>query len=850
MTANAKNLSKLANVLDSGSNGQFLQSTGSGGIVFADVAAGASVYDSAELLPLSGNDAGAMAYVTGTNRFYINNGSGWYSISLVNTNPNITSVQDASAGTTPFTLTTDGTATVITITANDPEDVPLTYGYSVTAGSLTNGGGTTATVAQSDNVFTVTPSTTEAYAGTFSLTFTASDGINTATSANSFTLNFITTITNSKYTTLLATATGTSDNNNITYIDGSGNSQNVTVNGDAHAGTFSPYRSGGYSMYFNSSYLKYAEGSTSNFNMGTNAFTIEAWVRPTTVSGSEGQIYHNRFSGSGNGKGKLYIQAANLRADYRGDDGLNYELRIDNVFTADTWSHICLLRDTSDNKLKLYHNGTLGQSLSVPSTVGILNSNSNTGVGGIGGQDFPGDISNLRVVNGTAIVPSLGGPTEALTSVTNTKLLLNGPNFSDYSGNAPQINNYYGPPQIKAYGPLDYEEYDAADNGGSVYFDTSDDYLTVPNGSWKTYGSSNFTIECWFYADRDGMLWGDSSTSGLGDNCTVIAELKEFNGANAWVQVEFRVGSTKYGINPAQGTFKRNAWNHIAFVRNGNAFTVYSNGKDVGNTSQSGSMNTSSNDWAIASAWPSATGSQFNGYISDFRVSKSARYTAEFTPPTAPLSSTGAELHLKGTDASIIDKSQSANLKLVGNTTGSTTQVKFSNTKSMAFDGTGDYLSTLSSDLLRMGTGNFTVECWVNKSIANHKGIWQISSTAGGLQSTNYGQTLALGFQTGLWQIYAGGGSAGINGPSFSLSTNTWYHTAVVRNSGTTKLYIDGTEEISISDSHDYTSTYMVIGGYYSTSYLHHGYIQDLRVTKGLARYTANFTPPTASLEG
>ena len=190
MTANAKNLSTLANVLDDGTNGQFLQSTGSGGIVFADVAAGASVYDSAELLPLSGNDAGDMAYVNSTNRFYINNGTGWYSISLVNTNPNITSVQDASASTTPFSLATDGTATVITITANDPEGIPLTYNYSVTSGSLTNGGGTTATVTQSDNVFTVTPSTTEAYAGTFDLTFTASDGINTATNANSFTLSF------------------------------------------------------------------------------------------------------------------------------------------------------------------------------------------------------------------------------------------------------------------------------------------------------------------------------------------------------------------------------------------------------------------------------------------------------------------------------------------------------------------------------------------------------------------------------------------------------------------------------------------------------------------------------------
>ena len=192
--SNASNLSTLANVLDDGSSGQFLKSTGSGGVAFDTVAAGAVVYATADLLPLSGFAAGDMAYVTATNRFYINNGSGWYSVSLVNTNPNITSAQDAGSNTTPFTLATDGTATVITITAADPEDVPLTYGYSVTTGSLTNGGGVTATVVQgtgsNTNVFTVTPTTTEAYAGNFTLTFTASDGINQATSANAFQLAF------------------------------------------------------------------------------------------------------------------------------------------------------------------------------------------------------------------------------------------------------------------------------------------------------------------------------------------------------------------------------------------------------------------------------------------------------------------------------------------------------------------------------------------------------------------------------------------------------------------------------------------------------------------------------------
>ena len=189
MSINRK-LGDLANVLDDGTEGQVLSFNASGAIAASDIAAGASVYDSAELLPLTGLSAGDMAYVTGTNRFYISNGTGWYSVSLVNTNPSITSVQDSDGGSTPFTLATDGSTTVITITASDPEDVPLTYGYNVTSGGLTNGGGTTATVSQADNVFTITPSTTEAYAGTFELTFTTSDGINQDTSANIFALSW------------------------------------------------------------------------------------------------------------------------------------------------------------------------------------------------------------------------------------------------------------------------------------------------------------------------------------------------------------------------------------------------------------------------------------------------------------------------------------------------------------------------------------------------------------------------------------------------------------------------------------------------------------------------------------
>ena len=83
-------------------------------------------------------------------------------------------------------LATDGTATTITAVSTDPEGFPLTWSYAVTTGSL----GSTATVSQADNVFTITPSAANADAGTFSVTFSVTDGTNITTQVADFTLAF------------------------------------------------------------------------------------------------------------------------------------------------------------------------------------------------------------------------------------------------------------------------------------------------------------------------------------------------------------------------------------------------------------------------------------------------------------------------------------------------------------------------------------------------------------------------------------------------------------------------------------------------------------------------------------
>jgi hypothetical protein len=138
------------------------------------------------LVAATGMSAGDMAFVTANNNLYLYTGSGWFKIATVENN-SPSAITGVAAATT---LASDGTATVITAVSTDPEGFPLTWSYSVTTGSLTNGGGASATVSQADNVFTITPTTTAAYAGTFSITFSATDGTNAVTAASAFTLTF------------------------------------------------------------------------------------------------------------------------------------------------------------------------------------------------------------------------------------------------------------------------------------------------------------------------------------------------------------------------------------------------------------------------------------------------------------------------------------------------------------------------------------------------------------------------------------------------------------------------------------------------------------------------------------
>ena len=177
-----------------------------------------------------------------------------------------------------------------------------------------------------------------------------------------------------------------------------------------------------------------------------------------------------------------------------------------------------------------------------------------------------------------------------------------------------------------------------------------------------------------------------------------------------------------------------------------------------------------------------------------------------------------------------------------GNAQISTTQSKFGGA-SMYFDGSGDYLSLASSSDFEFSTGDFTVEFW----------YYHISGNDRGLFANNSGASVGVNFLVGVggpFRIYNGTSANNLYDFSASPTANTWQHLAVVRNSGTLTLYVNGISSGSTNWSGvnaGNTATFSVGSAFGNARYAN-GFIDDLRITKGVARYTANFTPPTAEL--
>lgn len=795
-----------------------------------EISGGGSVttYSTPANLPTSGNEAGDQAFVSSNNRLYIWNGSGWYNIALINTNPSFTSSPDGL-----YELATDGTPTTITLVATDPEGVPVTYTTTTDAGF--DG---LATVSNDSSVFTITPLSADSATTTSgNLTFKASDGVNIASAISEFTLIFA--IENSRFTSLLVKASGNNGTNASTgtLIENSGNTWDAGT-WESHA--FSPFHPGGYSVYFDGTddYLVVPDGDHFDFSGGSN-YTIEAWIYPTTVSGSTWRVIaSNGASGQYSPiyfvllEDKLHYLASHNGSSYTLDTRSDIGSGGISTISANEWTHVAAVWDQTD--YKFFVNGVLKSTIAKSGNP--MDPVRDLGIGARqdGSEPFTGYITDVRVVSGTAVYTTdFTPPTKRLTAISGTQLLAcASPAPLDLSTNNHYIE-YNSHPKIERIGPYDYgstNDYDGSWSASNLFEWNSD-----LRGS-----SGDMTVEGWIYnestaADLTLITFGNETT-----NRHTFFWRGESGGVfyhDKYGDYNESIGSASVNDGSELGIFK---WSHVAFTISGKVVTIYINGRAKGSRTL---QNDVPDPVGNGNLFKFGGGGSDSGILfADMRYSNNvAKYTGTFAPPTAPIGSDDdTTIYLRAPVSSnyIYDASGSSSIQLGGDTKSSTAQTKNASS-SLYFDGTGDLVDIKSS--IHFGTGPFTIEAWVKRTAADTgandlDGVFTLNSTS---DWNSPGEGLVLTAR----RLNYGSSTSGTNFSSqFTVSSSNWYHYAVTRNNGILKAFKDGSEVFSASDTTDYrASSQSSIGIFdkYNGSSRHHwnGYIEDLRVTEGLSRY-------------
>ena len=653
------------------------------------------------------------------------------------------------------------------------------------------------------------------------------------------------------------------------FIDNSPNNFTLTPTGDVSVQAYSPFGSIpeavpiSYSNYFNgSSYLSVA--SNANLNLSNSSFTIELWIFGTggypqgiiskgTTSSLASEAWSIEYTNSSGG----------IAFGSGAYNGWNASM-LSGTINLNAWNHVAVVRNV--NAHTMYINGVSVSTLSASYTVtdaGTLYVG--TGWYAPGSRIFSaGYISSVRLVIGTAVYTGNFTPSTApLTAIANTQLLTcQSTRMIDNSTNAFTITAV-GDTKPKQYNPFGYTaqsitSYTPSLHGGSAYFDGTGDYLTTPNSSTvANFSNLPFTVEFWMYSTDADTVFIRQNAAGTPNWAILIV-----SGSIYW-QNGYEASSLYY---IALGTLTTNplinAWTHIAITRNDvNQLKFWING--VGQSS----VVTDSTDYNSTNGIVVGSGSYgaYTKYLSDVRITKGvAVYTSNFVPPTQTLgnysTSYPASLLLNFNNGGIIDQHGTNVLETVGNAQLSTAVKKY-NVASLSFNGSSQYLSIPNNPNWALGTGDFTIEFWVYFN-AFPSATWMVQlsqyvdtnnrvSIFFGNNATNENGLVFKVVTSSTVYKAVENDSASITMASLGYSTLTWYHVAITRSGSTIKGFINGTQKCTTTTSATFPTLAapLLIGSFDTTpQFTHNGYIDDLRITKGFARYTGNFTAPTSAL--
>jgi hypothetical protein len=380
-----------------------------------------------------------------------------------------------------------------------------------------------------------------------------------------------------------------------------------------------------------------------------------------------------------------------------------------------------------------------------------------------------------------------------------------------------------------------------------AYFDGTA-YFTVPSSHKVAFGSSqNYTIEGWVrpsYSSGNNAIWDTRSDTTAGQSKPRLW----YDGAAQQFKVNFNSDSTIVQT----GTAPRDVWRHVAMVRNNGVLSLYVDGVSVASTGDSTNLGPLPLCFGASAL---GAGANFVGWMDEFRVSKVARYTANFTPDTTPHARDADTVYLfhfddgHGSQVLKDDSRSGAGDLYLNGVSISTTQAKFGSS-SLRCPGGNNYLQTQGNKYLAdhaIGADDFTIDFWVRlDAISGTQSVFRGSIPAG------YNPIITVdGSGQALLYLSSNGTSSNLaNGVAFgALSATTWTHIALTRSGTNVYAFVNGVLGATVAVS---TSTVWPSIAYYNmgrtdgTSYLT-GYVDELRIKRGVAEWTSNFTPPTSA---
>jgi len=620
------------------------------------------------------------------------------------------------------------------------------------------------------------------------------------------------------------------------------------------------------SVYFDGIDDRLTFAATSDFAFDTNDFTIEAFVNRVADDKLYSRILHfGPYWNNDDAIGLNFDDAdhatkvtfGNYKNRSQGTVPSNARVLISNSSVSSVgWYHIAVTRH--NGIFRLFINGILEDTNSSITGNDLETSSTNTlAIAGtvdlMGQEPFNANISNVRVIKGTALyTDSFVPPSEALTNVTNTKLLCcqSDTDAADKAVGG-TINIDGALPSSK--NPFPFTTSYAVD------FDGIGDKLSIADHVDLQIGSSTYTMEFWVYknanTDTEYDVW---AAKGSNSNGTREFAIESFTDQR--LEWWYSTGGGGWAYFEVADNIPTATWTHICAQKDSNGyFSFFVNGtRTYYSTTGAQTLNTGPDSFCIGGYHDSSTQLESNVKISDFRFIKGqALYTSNFTPPTEELTTTSQGATASNVKLLCCNKITRTDSTV---TPGSITSVGDPKSANGPFpilynysvdfggvNGSGDYLSIPDSTAWDIGT-NYTAECFFNIDALTGAG-WDAIFGQWPNNNNDSANTWTLEYVGTDLRFYYNDASTTVQWLSLgTVSLTEWHHFAFSKDGSSTRLFVDGILKHTFTISLNAGNGSFNIGGNVASGGWINGKVSNVRVTKDQALYTSAFTPSTEPL--